>query len=756
MRRRGFADLRGGDTAVIVGAGVRRRGRLRGAMTEFFDIKDIRKIDFNKLVAMLPGRNWWNPFSTQGQYISTILSSQRILLDNNIDNALRIAHFIGQGLIETGFLRYKEEDLNYSAERLMEIFPTHFDGIAEARKYGGNPKKIANRVYADRLGNGDEASGDGWKYRGRGFFQLTGKDNYRRYGEIAGIDLVKDPDVLTRNLKKSIEVAAAYFNKVGLGSYADQNDIRAVSRGVNRGNPESSKPAHGEADRIVWTQQVLDLVRNPGKIDTASEEYQESRVEMPDQPDGLAVGSRGSEVKDVQRALNLLGYAAGAEDGVFGVNTERAVVNFQRDQGLEITGAVNLDTMNALDDALSDVRTSIPPERQAGNSTDAKRGGNREIGDARQVGNAGAAAGGAGAAGAAAETGALDGVVEKGREVIENIGGGDETPADDAPVDDTPTDDTPTDEPAVDETLTDDAASPDETPVDETPADDPLPPAETTPDADLDRSPGEPADGSTEDSGEDQPADASTADAPAPETQPETQPEAPSSGDASSTDTPSPDAPAEPPADASVDEHAADEDAPSTANQPSSDQSAAPEPSDAQAAGGKAGAVDGSADDMAASSPDKPEEHPTAPAPEAEPVDDDVTPDAQAPADDAPPAERTPTDVEPVAPSATTPPDAAPSTPVEETPLPPADPAPTDAAPETPRSTRPEQPKPAPQAGTETPSDRPTPSPVSDSEPNMTVLVVLGFVAVVGIYIFMRSRRVARDQMDAWKTNRLR
>ncbi|MEM9263191.1 MAG: hypothetical protein AAGA22_06405, partial [Pseudomonadota bacterium] len=90
-------------------------------MAEFFNIKDITKIDFNKLVSMLPGRNWWNPFGTQGKYINAILRSQKVFLDNNIDSALRIAHFIAQGLIETGFLRYKAENLNYSAEGLMKL-----------------------------------------------------------------------------------------------------------------------------------------------------------------------------------------------------------------------------------------------------------------------------------------------------------------------------------------------------------------------------------------------------------------------------------------------------------------------------------------------------------------------------------------------------------------------------------------------------------------------------------------------------------
>ncbi|MEM6538570.1 MAG: peptidoglycan-binding domain-containing protein, partial [Pseudomonadota bacterium] len=190
--------------------------------------------------------------------------------------------------------------------------------------------------------------------------------------------------------------------------------------------------AHGEADRLILTQQVLDLVRNPGKIDRGSKEFETSRADLPDRPDGLTVGDRGSEVKDIQAALNLLGYSAGAEDGVFGQNTERAVVNFQRENGLDVTGAVNEETMKALDEALNDTRDSLPPSRMEGNANDAAKAGTKQINQSRQVGNTGAAVGGAGAAGAAAEGGIVEEVIER---VIPDEEDDDTPPQDDEPAD---------------------------------------------------------------------------------------------------------------------------------------------------------------------------------------------------------------------------------------------------------------------------------------------------------------------------------
>ncbi len=388
----------------------------------FYDIEDIDDIDFTALMRMLPGHQIWNPFSTQGRYIAAMLRSQKTLERYGINSAIRLAHFIGQGLIETGFLRYRGENLNYSADRLLQIFPKYFRDRAEAEEYHRNPEKIANRVYANRMGNGDEASGDGWRYRGRGFFQLTGKNNYTRYGELAGIDLVGNPDIIEKDLKTSIEVAAAFFGKTGLGEFADRNDIPGVSRGINLGNPNSSRKAHHEAERIVWTERALALVVDPQQIVRGG-----SAGDAADD-DVLDIGDSGEAVRMLQRNLDTLGYSVGAVDGVFGRNTRRAVIAFQDEYGLPATGVVDASTANAIDEALDDPRRLQNVERREATEEDLRRSGAADVAKTGQAGNAGAAAGGAGAVAAANETGAIEEAVDA---VRETVSGGEETPSED-------------------------------------------------------------------------------------------------------------------------------------------------------------------------------------------------------------------------------------------------------------------------------------------------------------------------------------
>src|SRR5690606_14453116 len=147
------------------------------------------------------------------------------------------------------------------------------------------------------------------------------KKNYIDYGQIAGVDLVGDPELMERDLKRSVKVAAAYFQSAGLAEFADRNDIAAVSRGVNRGDPRSRAPAHGEALRIQWTTNAIALVRDPQALLASGA--------VGGAQSTLGVGSTGEEVKKVQRWLAALGYAAGAADGIYGPATRRAVLAFQ-------------------------------------------------------------------------------------------------------------------------------------------------------------------------------------------------------------------------------------------------------------------------------------------------------------------------------------------------------------------------------------------------------------------------------------------
>ena len=125
------------------------------------------------------------------------------------------------------------ENLNYSKDGLLKIFSKYFNEKT-ATEYSRNPIKIANKVYSNRMGNGDENSGDGWKYRGRGFIQLTGKDNYKSLSEYTGIDFVNNPDLLLEEANALIS-AIWFWNKNNLNKYADLDDINSITKKINGG-----------------------------------------------------------------------------------------------------------------------------------------------------------------------------------------------------------------------------------------------------------------------------------------------------------------------------------------------------------------------------------------------------------------------------------------------------------------------------------------------------------------------------------------
>jgi putative chitinase len=150
-----------------------------------------------------------------------------------INTPRRIAAFIAQIAVESGALRLVEENLNYSAERLMQIFPRHFR-TRNPTNYHRRPEKIANVVYASRMGNGDTASGDGWRFRGRGLKQITGRYNYTQCGNALGVDLVKNPEWLLTPEGASIS-ACWYWDWAKINPSADREDFRQVTILVNGG-----------------------------------------------------------------------------------------------------------------------------------------------------------------------------------------------------------------------------------------------------------------------------------------------------------------------------------------------------------------------------------------------------------------------------------------------------------------------------------------------------------------------------------------
>ena len=152
-----------------------------------------------------------------------------------IDTPLRRAHFLAQLAHESGGFTRLVENLNYSADGLRRTWPARFDA-ATAAEYARKPERIANKVYADRLGNGDEASGDGWRFRGRGYIQLTGRANYADYSHklFGDYRLVKSPE-LAADPKVAIQLAGEYWKAKGLNALADKGDLNGITRKINGG-----------------------------------------------------------------------------------------------------------------------------------------------------------------------------------------------------------------------------------------------------------------------------------------------------------------------------------------------------------------------------------------------------------------------------------------------------------------------------------------------------------------------------------------
>jgi putative chitinase len=163
----------------------------------------------------------------------------------------RVAAFLAQVCHESDGLRHWEENLNYSAEALLKTWPKRFTP-AGALGYARKPEKIANCAYANRMGNGLEESGDGWRYRGRGPIQLTGRDNYRAYGKRLGLPLEAEPEQVATPAA-GFRVAGAFWAGSGLNELADSGKFQAITLKVNGGTT-------GQAQRLALYQQAQDLL----------------------------------------------------------------------------------------------------------------------------------------------------------------------------------------------------------------------------------------------------------------------------------------------------------------------------------------------------------------------------------------------------------------------------------------------------------------------------------------------------------------
>ena len=152
----------------------------------------------------------------------------------DISNPARQAAFIGQASHESGNFKTLNENLNYRAETLMRVWPKRFPTLEFAKQYEKNPKKIANSVYSNRMGNRDEASGDGYRFRGRGCIQLTGHANYYHAGQALGVDFVMNPDLVATPMYAAL-TAGWFWDTHKLNQYADSQDYKTMTKKINGG-----------------------------------------------------------------------------------------------------------------------------------------------------------------------------------------------------------------------------------------------------------------------------------------------------------------------------------------------------------------------------------------------------------------------------------------------------------------------------------------------------------------------------------------
>jgi putative chitinase len=257
----------------------------------------------------------------------------------DINTTNRIAGFMAQCAHESMDFRVLEENLNYSVDALNRVFPLYFGAPPKRNpaEYARNPQKLANYVYMDefrtpngRLGN--TQPGDGWRFRGGGIKQLTGRNNFTRFGQSIGMTAEQAADYV-RTKKGAFESACWFWQTNNLVRFADRDDIDGMSRAVNGGTIglEDRRNRYSRAKQILGTI-VTETARpaTPPPI-TATQT-----------PETLRVGSRGDLVRRVQQALRI------TADGIFGPGTEQAVRSWQRINRYTSNGILDTTQINKL------------------------------------------------------------------------------------------------------------------------------------------------------------------------------------------------------------------------------------------------------------------------------------------------------------------------------------------------------------------------------------------------------------------------
>ena len=277
-----------------------------------------------QLAQLIPG----NPYIPQWYHALSM-----ILPDYNIDTVPRVAAFVAQCAHESANFKFLKENLNYKAESLMRVWPSRFPNMDVARQYAMQPEKIANKVYSDRMGNGPESSGDGWRYAGKGLIQLTGRDNYTRFAESIETPVEEIPDYLG-TFEGAVQSACWFWEVNGLNQWADAGDILTLTKRINGG-------VIGLEDRKKHYAHALHVLGQDSGGHTATESHAPAAGGA-DMNSVVRRGSRGETVAAVQARLGL------AADGDFGPGTEQALKNWQAANGLTPDGIAGPATLARL------------------------------------------------------------------------------------------------------------------------------------------------------------------------------------------------------------------------------------------------------------------------------------------------------------------------------------------------------------------------------------------------------------------------
>ena len=249
-----------------------------------------------------------------------------ILPEYDIDTPKRLAGFLAQTAHESGDFRLLEENLNYSAAQLQKTWPKRFDA-ATAAQFARKPEAIANKVYSNRMGNGTPESGDGWRFRGRGIKQLTGRDNYTAFGKSVNMTAEKAAEYLTTK-KGAVESAAWFWKTNNLNRFADAGDIVGMTKVINGGTI-------GLDDRKKRYNSALAVLEN-GQPSTAPAPQKVASGET------VKRGDRGEMVSVIQTALGM------RADGVFGVATEATLRVWQAKNGFVANGVASPEVIKKL------------------------------------------------------------------------------------------------------------------------------------------------------------------------------------------------------------------------------------------------------------------------------------------------------------------------------------------------------------------------------------------------------------------------